>query len=88
MTTMTITCSLRELTIEDAHTFANTLVEQDDLTLNLKGHGYDVSYWWNKSNQQLVVRDLGTDEIMTFEETEDVSDVARPVLLSWFYLSY
>lgn len=36
MTTMTITCSLRELTIEDAHTFANTLVGQDDLILNLK----------------------------------------------------
>lgn len=88
MTTMTITCSLRELTIEDAHTFANALVEQDDLILNLKGRGYDVSYWWNKSNKQLVVHDLGTDEIMTFEETEDVSDVARPVLLSWFYLSY
>lgn len=88
MTTMTITCSLRELTIEDAHTFANALAGQDDLILNLKGRGYDVSYWWNKSNKQLVVHDLGTDEIMTFEETEDVSDVARPVLLSWFYLSY
>jgi hypothetical protein len=88
MITMNITCPIRELTIEDAHTFANTLAEQDDLIINLKGHGYDLSYWWNKSNQQLVVRDLGTEEIMTFEETETTLDLARPVLLSWFYLSY
>jgi hypothetical protein len=85
---MNITCPIRELTIEDAHTFASTLAEQDDLIINLKGHGYDLSYWWNKGNQQLVVRDLGTEEIMTFEETETTFDLARPVLLSWFYLSY
>ena len=87
MNTMTITCSLRNLTIEDAHTFASSLAAQDDHILNLKGRGYDISYWWNKGNHQLVVHNLGTDEIMTFEDIEDASDLTRPVLLSWLYLS-
>ena len=87
MNTMTITCSLRNLTIEDAHTFASSLAAQDDHILQLRGRGYDLSYWWNKSNAQLVVHNLATDELMTFEDIAEDSDLVRPVLLSWLYNS-
>lgn len=87
MNTWTITCSLDSLTIGDAKTFAAAIPMQDDKILQLKGRGYDLSYWWNKSNSQLVVHNLVTDELMAFDDIEDESDLARPVLLSWFFIS-
>mgnify|MGYP007037228101 FL=1 len=50
MNTWTITCSLYDLTISDARTFAAAIPAQDDHILQLRGRGYDLSYWWNKSN--------------------------------------
>ena len=88
MNTWTITCSLDYLNISDARTFSAAISAQDDHILQLKGRTYDLSYWWNKSNAQLVVHNLVTDELMTFEDIAEDSDLARPVLLSWLYLSY
>ena len=87
MNTWTITCNLGYLNISDARTFAAAISAQDDHILQLRGRGYDLSYWWNKSNAQLVVHNLATDELMTFEDIEEASDLARPVLLSWLYNS-
>ena len=87
MNTWTITCSLDYLNLRDARTFADAISAQDDHTLQLKGHACNLSYWWNKSAAQLVVHNLTTDEIMTFEDIEEASDLARPVLLSWLYVS-
>ena len=87
MNTWTITCSLNDLTISDARTFAAAISAQDDHILQLRGRGYDLSYWWNKSNQQLVVHNLATDELITFEDIAKDSDLARPVLFSWLYYS-
>lgn len=87
MNTWTITCSLNDLTINDARTFATAIPAQDDHILQLRGRGYDLSYWWNKSNAQLVVHNLATDELITFEDIAKDSDLARPVLFSWLYYS-
>lgn len=87
MNTWTITCSLNDLTISDARTFAAAIPAQDDHILQLRGRGYDLSYWWNKSNAQLVVHNLATDKLMTFEDIAEDSGLARPVLFSWLYYS-
>lgn len=87
MNTWTITCDLDYLNIGDARTFAAAISAQDDRTLQLQGRACNLSYWWNKSAAQLVVRNLTTDELMTFEDIEEDSDLARPVLLSWLYVS-
>ena len=87
MNTWTITCSLNDLTISDARAFSAAIPAQDDHILQLRGRGYDLSYWWNKSNQQLVVHNLATDELITFEDIAKDSDLARPVLFSWLYYS-
>lgn len=87
MNTWTITCSLYDLTISDARTFAAAIPAQDDHILQLRGRGYDLSYWWNKSNAQLVVHNLATDELITFEDIAKDSDLAHPVLFSWLYYS-
>ena len=87
MNTWTITCSLYDLTISAARTFAAAIPAQDDHILQLRGRGYDLSYWWNKSNAQLVVHNLATDELITFEDIAEDSSLARPVLFSWLYYS-
>ena len=87
MNTWTITCNLDYLNIGDARTFAAAISAQDDHILQLRGRGYDLSYWWNKGNAQLVVHNLATDELMTFEDIAEDSDLVRPVLLSWLYNS-
>ena len=87
MNTWTITCNLDSLNISDARTFAAAIPAQDDHILQLRGRACDLSYWWNKSAAQLVVHNLATDELMTFEDIEEASDLARPVLLSWLYNS-
>ena len=87
MNTWTITCPVSQLTISDARTFAAAIPSQDDHILQLRGRACDLSYWWNKSAAQLVVHNLATDELMTFEDIEEASDLARPVLLSWLYVS-
>ena len=87
MNTWTITCNLGYLNISDARTFADAISAQDDHILQLKGRACDLSYWWNKSAAQLVVHNLATDELMTFEDVAESSDLARPVLLSWLYVS-
>ena len=87
MNTWTITCSLDNLTISDARTFAAAIPAHDDHILQLRGRGYDLSYWQNKSNAQLVVHNLATDELITFEDIAKDSDLARPVLFSWLYYS-
>ena len=87
MNTWSITCNLSYLNISDARTFADAISAQDDHILQLKGRACDLSYWWNKSAAQLVVHNLATDELMTFEDIAEGSDLARPVLLSWLYVS-
>ena len=84
MNTWTITCSLDNLTIRDARTFAAAIPAQDDHILQLRGRGYDLSYWWNKSNAQLVVHNLATDELMTFEDiAESINSDVPAVLLEY-----
>lgn len=87
MNTWTITCHIDRLNICDARTFADAISAQDDHILQLKGYACNLSYWWNKSAAQLVVHNLATDELMTFEDIAENSDLARPVLLSWLYVS-
>ena len=77
MNTWTITCSLNALTISDARAFAAAIPAQDDHILQLRGRGYDLSYWWNKSNAQLVVHNLATDELITFD-VESMDAEAQP----------
>lgn len=71
------------LTINDAHLFADALV--DDNTIDFKCSDAHLSFWWNRGNCQLVVRNIDTQEIMTFEDVETGDDLARPILLAWMY---
>lgn len=87
MNTWNITCNIDYLNISDARVFASAISAQDDHILQLRGRACDLSYWWNKSAAQLVVHNLATDELMTFEDIAEDSDLARPVLLSWLYVS-
>lgn len=68
------------LTINDAHLFTDALIE--DNTIYFKCSDAHLSFWWNRSNCQLVVRNIDTQEIMTFEDVEMGDDLVRPILLA------
>lgn len=74
------------LTINDAHLFADELY--NDNALNFKCADAHLYFWWNRSNCQLVVRNIDTQEIMTFEDVETGDELARPILLAWMYTGW
>jgi len=76
---------LAALTVADAHTVAAVLFSNIEHQIDLKSSDAHLSYWWNKGNEQLVIRNIDTEEIMTFEEIAEQYEIARGVLLSWFY---
>lgn len=74
------------LTINDAHLFADELYNA--ITLDFKCTDAHLSFWWNRGNCQLVVRNIDTQEIMTFEDVETIDGLTRSVLLTWMYTGW
>lgn len=74
------------LTINDAHLFADVLIKNN--IMDFRCSDAHLSFWWNRSNCQLVVRNIDTQEIMTFEDIETGDDLVRPILLAWMYTGW
>lgn len=74
------------LTINDAHLFADAFI--NDNTIDFKCSDAHLSFWWNRSNCQLVVCNIDTQEIMTFEDVETSDGLTRSILLAWMYTGW
>lgn len=76
------------LTINDAHLFAEELCQAENNTIDFLCADAHLSFWWNRSNAQLVVQNIDTQEIMTFEDVELDDELVRPVLMAWMYTGW
>lgn len=74
------------LTINDAHLFADELCKAENNTLDFKCADAYLSFWWNRNNCQLVVCNMDTQKIMTFNGIELGVELTRPILLAWMYI--
>lgn len=76
------------LTINDAHLFADELCNAENNTLDFICTDAHLSFWWNRGNAQLVVQNIDTQEIMTFEDVELDGELVRPILMTWMYTGW
>lgn len=76
------------LTIYDAHQLASGIVAADDHTIDFKCADAHLSFWWNRGNEQLVVRDMETEETFGFDNIDADDALVWPILYIWMCVGW